>query len=638
MSQVAWLDTHFKMVKCVQRAQSKCNALEVNASQTYPSIVVPRPFISQSYPLCVLIYPFIALSYPFIALSYPFIAGECKPARRTAKEISHYKGVFKGEHNLSRLRTRLLSLAFTPTGQWQVHAECLRAEFNVGKGWLANLHRSALKQSGVSTAKKTKEYVIKWGLENDVLVDQTYSDHSQKQYLAKMGHLDLVEIVLSAKGKHRLSNQASNNAATPTKQMFITFVLSNRSSTGRTADKQGRYHGAEYYLSPRFKQLKKQTGKGRNNAVSDDQIFTEVFLSQLPSGARKVNRSTVAVWLSTEFGIGSRLQHTTLHPHKTAACPLCCQYCEDLASCEITLEMETNQHNLTPEREETMRQLRESIADIAREEKLHGIEAGEAQQAYRNTIKDAHKMYSEFCQAWDGLLRGAPSMGPAELDKAIDIFCILVAGFIFVFSSDYQQDKMWPAWNSSPQPGPTYFLSKITEYVMLICAESCGETEGKSRFGRNRAYLRQETIGGAKDANDTVSTLFDFLLAVRGTTCEQPPLHRSGYSEDAPTGRGRQEAPPEPAMNTSGAHSHSIIPEGHTIVSTVPLALDALALGSDLGNSLVGASILYKGSNGWVCGEVSRQITDRQRRDPITKKPPNYAVTRHRPRAANAHK
>ena len=241
-------------------------------------------------------------------------------------------------------------------------------------------------------------------------------------------------------------------------------------------------------MSPRFLKLKKQTRAGRTNRVPDSQILSEVFISLLPPDGRTVNRSTVAVWFKQFFVIGSSLGHTGLHPHKTAACQLCCHFSMDADSCEVTIKMERNQGNQTDGRKECILQLNESLESILAEELLHKEEAHETQEAYRVSMRNAYARakYNQLSGAFVTLLQQAVD-GCANLNVAIEEFCGLAAIFIFIFSSDYQQDKLWPAWHCSPQPGLTYFLSKFTEYVQLICAESCGETDGESRFGRNRA-------------------------------------------------------------------------------------------------------------------------------------------------------
>jgi hypothetical protein len=56
----------------------------------------------------------------------------------------------------------------------------------------------------------------------------------------------------------------------------------------------------------------------------------------------------------------------------------------------------------------------------------------------------------------------------------------------------------------------------------MICAESCGASTGPSRFVRNQVYIRSESIDGSKNLNDTLATVFDYLLAQPEPLCSQP--------------------------------------------------------------------------------------------------------------------
>ena len=549
------------------------------------------------------------------------IVRECKPALRTAREINNYKGTFKRRHNLAKLRRLLLTLAFN-FGKWVVHATCLRAEFGCTWWWFQHLHRAAVEAAGVCTTRKTKEFILKWGLGESILVPLA-GEHallSPKQYLDRMGHDSMIEVVSQSKGQHGLCFKDGNNTAKGTQKEFVSFVVNNRTTTGRTPDKYGRHHGEVYYLSSKFKKLRKQSNgqREKNTKVPDAQIMTEEFLNSLKPGIRSVDRSTVALWFKKMFGIGSKLGHTGVHPHKTATCPHCCSYALDTESCEITLDLERRQGSQTATRKATIAELEQSLLDIGVEWGLHTDEAHEAQEAYHASCNGAHNLYAKLCSEWSAVLTREAN-ADEKLHEHVDHFCKLAAAYVFVISSDYQQDKLWPAWNSSPQPGPTYFLSKITEYIQIICAESCGETDGDTRYGRNRAYMRQETIGGAKDANDTISTLVDFLMAPRIASCKQPALHRTGYSEESPLGGTvTAEITPlqAPISRQAGDVWANVITAGYVAVGAVLPEV-----------SLEKACILYNApDSGWVHGEIIRCSTDRRRRDIVTGGVPNYVV------------
>ena len=101
----------------------------------------------------------------------------------------------------------------------------------------------------------------------------------------------------------------------------------------------------------------------------------------------------------------------------------------------------------------------------------------------------------------------------------------------FGFDSDYQMDKGVPSWRESPQPGPTYFMSKDTMYIHILLVSSLGSRTGPTRFQSNYYYIRRQICAGSKDCNDTVYTLFDMFAAPDEPVCVQPPRLRAGYDE-----------------------------------------------------------------------------------------------------------
>ena len=178
--------------------------------------------------------------------------------------------------------------------------------------------------------------------------------------------------------------------------------------------------------------------------------------------------------------------------------------------------------------------------------------------------------------------------------------------FEFILGTDYQEEKLLPHWGKSPQPGPTYFMSKRNVHVHILDAPSCGECSGPSRFGRRIVYSRLEEIGGSKDSNDTISTVYDYLLSPHAPTCEQPVMFRTGYNADGCISVSVEQ---QPRLQPSGCTGP--IPRGHTPVSQPP-SEDQLRFRSEAGADLVGATILYKWPHphGWVAGDILRQNTD----------------------------
>lgn len=65
-------------------------------------------------------------------------------------------------------------------------------------------------------------------------------------------------------------------------------------------------------------------------------------------------------------------------------------------------------------------------------------------------ICDAPEKYCTISGDWEALRRDE-----AVTPEAIETFVQKAKFLKFQLSSDFQQDKLLPSWNLSPQPGPT---------------------------------------------------------------------------------------------------------------------------------------------------------------------------------------
>ena len=61
---------------------------------------------------------------------------------------------------------------------------------------------------------------------------------------------------------------------------------------------------------------------------------------------------------------------------------------------------------------------------------------------------------------WNELRRKCADEAPLDEATIDDAAKTLARAAPFLVEHDYQQDKYWPSWHASPQPGPTYFMSQ----------------------------------------------------------------------------------------------------------------------------------------------------------------------------------
>lgn len=226
---------------------------------------------------------------------------------------------------------------------------------------------------------------------------------------------------------------------------------------------------------------------------------------------------------------GPSEQHTTIFPHKTDACALCVLFSSDVARAEQSLKRHKQQADQgTLSRISAIVAVEQQRKDAAAELDRHRKESSAAMEMYKARVQKAPADYSALCQKYTAFMELGQSATTADIEAMADAACSLRFDVI----SDYQQDKHIPAWNLSPQPGPTYFMSAGTHFVHIICFDSCGEASGSHRHSRNLVYTRSEEVSGSNMSDDTLSTLGDALLGSPGPNYPHSYLVRSGYDVD----------------------------------------------------------------------------------------------------------
>lgn len=467
-------------------------------------------------------------------------------AKRTARELqlasrgttSGGKQNARSLYNYARLGSVVIDVLFDGRGNWMVHEACARGFLNVSNWWLARCHNRSIAMAHTPTVKMTKSSIAS-SSNVDSLVDRIRRPDdcllSARQYF-KASSLSTVFEVTSS-DEHRLVGAPSNRAKVAERKLFQAFVRANRSPTGRTADKNGRYHGATFYLDSKWVVL-------RNGRTNDSRpSFSASFIAALEAAGYPAVHSDIPLrWLRDYFGSTMRLhgsyvssdQHTTLYPHKTDACSTCEFFSSDIRTAKQSLKRHLQQPDqASMQRQDAIQEVKTTIAHLEDAARRHKDEASCAIQYHKNVIEGAAKKYEELASLFNKSLSNAPMEDTdAEQVAATESIITQASKGWFEVSSDYQQDKAVPSWNQSPQPGPTYFMSGETHYVHIFCAESCGETTGQTRYSRNLVYTRSERVGGSKSSDDTLSTLSDMLLGGLSIGSADPPIFRSGFGVD----------------------------------------------------------------------------------------------------------
>lgn len=481
----------------------------------------------------------------FLTLAPQFLV-----AKRTARELQRTTSTdgdrvqkAQSQYNYARLGRVAIDVLFDGRGNWLVHEACARRHLNVSNSWLARCHSRAIEAAHVPIVKMTKSAIAS-SPNVDALVARIRRPDDcllSAQQFFKSSALNTVFDV-TASVEHGLCGAPSNRTKVAERNLFVEFVRAHRSPTGRTADKNGRFHGAAFYLDSKWAVLR--------NIKSDDtrvSFYSSFDAALAVSGRQPVHTDIPLRWLRSLFGsttrIGGRLapsdQHTTLYPHKTDACSTCEFFHADLRAAKQSLKRHNQQSDqASMQRQDAIREVKTAIEHMEEALMGHKNEASVAMDFHKQTVAGAAERYEVLVNMFDRVMCVTPREGD-QADGVMDVtndFISRASKDWFEVSSDYQQDKSVPAWNLSPQPGPTYFMSGVTHYVHIFCVESCGETTGPSRFSRNVVYSRSERVGGAKSSDDTLSTLSDMLLGGECIGVGDPPVYRSGFGPDGALG------------------------------------------------------------------------------------------------------
>lgn len=193
-----------------------------------------------------------------------------------------------------------------------MHSKCLQKFPKCATNYVAGVHRTAVSLAGEGApVRPNSKLVVSKSLQGQVLLPAGCL-MSVKQLLEAEDKVDVIQS--SIQSTYGLMGKVSNRGKmyAVRRQHFGNFVRSNRSPTGRTPDKHGRYHGAVYYLAPKFTCLKPAEQVGKVAAYSYTKkeapvsaVFNEAFrvLVQLqPVDQMPVAPTTLHGWLREYFG------------------------------------------------------------------------------------------------------------------------------------------------------------------------------------------------------------------------------------------------------------------------------------------------------------------------------------------------
>lgn len=204
------------------------------------------------------------------------------------------------------------------------------------------------------------------------------------------------------------------------------------------------------------------------------------------------------------------------------------QLARDILSAKRSLSRHRQQGERTITRLAAIRELVAAATDLEDELKAHILVTSKAFAYHKHCITDAAYIYESISNNVAKLLASPP----AERSNELAVFTKQASESLFEISSDNQQVKLVVAWNRTPQPGITSYLSGITNYGQFLVFHSCGTADGDSKFARNHVYVREEFVSGAQNSFEKLSTLAVAPLGRAVSARFQSPLVLTGYDKD----------------------------------------------------------------------------------------------------------
>lgn len=177
--------------------------------------------------------------------------------------------------------------------------------------------------------------------------------------------------------------------------------------------------------------------------------------------------------------------HTTPYPQKSDSCGTCEMVRAEIRSNAQSLLRHRKQGDKTLPRLQAIREHEEANQDPENSLKAHTLEASRACDYQKTCIKDAESIYQGFCDEVTILC----ATDPLNASTAIADFAPKASISWFDVSTDYQQDKFVLAWNKNPQPRPTYYISGITNYFLILLINSSGRADDDRKLSRNFVYV-----------------------------------------------------------------------------------------------------------------------------------------------------
>lgn len=213
-------------------------------------------------------------------------------------------GTEPGRYNYARLNSVAIDTLFDKAGNFVVHRTCAAQKLYLSKTCLTRIHAKAIRVRNAPILTEPRSSIAPCDTEvtEHVVLPEDFL-LSVAKYLSSLSSSDSVYLVADRKKTHGLCGKRSNNEKSAAQNFFKVFVRKHSSPNGRTADANGRYHGATGHLDAKFRIFIKKKKNERRLAFADEVVAAMkryVYFVAHPEAV--ISPRTARVWLQEMFG------------------------------------------------------------------------------------------------------------------------------------------------------------------------------------------------------------------------------------------------------------------------------------------------------------------------------------------------
>lgn len=398
------------------------------------------------------------------------------------KEMLH----FKSKSKLSETREKKPARDLTSQNQWLIENvfdsygnyvycySCIKSILHVGGTRLRRLRKIKQRQSNCPTVK-----ILKSKVPNSQIRDVIFPTNIQDavEWWENLDDDSVVELRIQPKLHEGHGNNRKKGKVF---EQFLDFVDNNSQSNGRRIGS----HGPLYYFNSKFTRVNAPSASETNKPEAWKSCSLVYEFNRTIESGDAISNGTAKKWLKEH-----RPRHA-ICPRKTDYCEMCAE-CRQQESRHSTIAMRLRQEGDGDEDE-----IRENEA-LAESYKIllneHRLDASNELQHYKAITKDCRSKYLQIPKRPEDELANAPK------ESALNKLCDQV---VFTLSIDYQQSKLVPHWGRTAQPSETYYMRKLSHNVFGIVDHT---------LERDAIYITDERIGGAKNANMTISHIHQYI-------------------------------------------------------------------------------------------------------------------------------